>query len=128
MTILAENGKDTPPAMGESVPLRNLVIKFLAIPELEPNRYTKSGSGKFAPEEMEKGLLIGAEMKYGPGNPEGMMAPLKHSLADIAADLTFDTGTGEIVIKYNDLVLTMSEGGSEAVLEKNGEKETLTIP
>lgn len=75
MTILAENGKDTPPAMGESVPLRNLVIKFLAIPELEPNRYTKSGSGKFAPEEMEKGLLIGAEMKYGPGNPEGMMAP-----------------------------------------------------
>lgn len=128
LPILAQNQKETPPEIGDNVPLRDLVIKFLAIPELEPNRYTKSGTGKFAPEEMEKGLLIGAEMKYGPGNPDGMMAPLKYSLADIAAELTFDTDTGEIMIKYNDLVLKMNEGSSEAILEKNGIVEDLEIP
>lgn len=128
LPILAQNQKETPPEVGDHVPLRDLVIKFLAIPELEPNRYTKNGTGKFAPEEMEKGLLLGAEMKYGPGNPEGMMAPLKYSLADIAAELTFDTTTGEIIIKYNDLILRMNEGSNEAVLKKNGIVENLKIP
>lgn len=116
------------PDMGEKVPVEDLVIKFLALPEFEPTRYTKQNGGKFAPEEIEKGLLIGVDMKYGPGNPDGMMSPLKHSFADITADLQFDKETGDIVIKYNDLVLEMQEGGSEAVLTKNGEEESLTIP
>lgn len=116
------------PEMGETVPLDDLVIKFLAIPEYEPTRYTKSDGGKFAPEEMEKGLVIGAQMKYGEGNPEGMMAPLKHSLADITADLTFDTNTGNIVIKFNDLVLEMKTGSRNAYLTKNGKRKALKVP
>lgn len=116
------------PEMGDTVPVEDLVIKFLALPEFEPTRYTKQNGGKFAPEEIEKGLLIGVDMKYGPGNPDGMMAPLKHSFADITADLEFDTGTGEIVITYNDLVLEMEEGSQDAVLTKNGNQEQLTIP
>lgn len=63
------------PEMGDTVPVEDLVIKFLALPEFEPTRYTKQNGGKFAPEEIEKGLLIGVDMKYGPGNPDGMMAP-----------------------------------------------------
>lgn len=127
--VIPAVAKETaPPEMGATVPLEDLVIKFLAIPEYEPNRYTKSNGGKFAPEEMEKGLLIGAEMKYGEGNPEGMMAPLKHSFADITADLEFDTDTGKIVITFNDLTLEMRAGSHAAVLTKNGKKENLTIP
>ena len=45
------------------VQVTDLVIKFLGVPEYEPNRYTKSNGGKWAPEELEKGLLIKAEMK-----------------------------------------------------------------
>lgn len=116
------------PDIGDTVPVEDLVIKFLALPEFEPTRYTKQNGGKFAPEEIEKGLLIGVDMKYGPGNPEGMMAPLKHSFADITADLSFDKVTGEIVIKYNDLMLEMEEGSQDAVLTKNGDQEHLTIP
>lgn len=127
LPALAEK-RGNAPAMGEKVPVDDLVIKFLALPEFEPTRYTKQNGGKFAPEEIEKGLLIGVDMKYGPGNPDGMMSPLKHSLADITADLEFDKETGDIVIKYNDLVLEMQEGSGDAVLTKNGEEESLTIP
>lgn len=127
LPALAEK-RGNAPAMGEKVPVDDLVIKFLALPEFEPTRYTKQNGGKFAPEEIEKGLLIGVDMKYGPGNPDGMMSPLKHSLADITADLEFDKETGEIVIKYNDLTLEMQEGSCDAVLTKNGEEESLTIP
>lgn len=127
LPALAEK-RGNAPTMGEKVPVDDLVIKFLALPEFEPTRYTKQNGGKFAPEEIEKGLLIGVDMKYGPGNPDGMMSPLKHSLADITADLEFDKETGEIVIKYNDLTLEMQEGSRDAVLTKNGEEESLTIP
>lgn len=81
-------------AEGEEVKVSDLVIKFLAVPEYEPNRYTKSNGGKWAPEELEKGLLIKAEMKLGEGNPEGMMAPLKYSFMDITADVDADQTTG----------------------------------
>lgn len=35
-------------AANEEVELSDLVIKFLGVPEYEPNRYTKSGTGKWA--------------------------------------------------------------------------------
>ncbi len=125
--VFAEESNHAP-EIGEEVPLKDLVIKFLALPEYEPNRYTKKDGGKFGPEEMEKGLLIGAEMKLGAGNPDGMMAPLKHSFAEITADLTFDVDTGDINIDYNDLELSMHEGSRKALLIKNKETKELTIP
>ena len=111
----------------ETVALSDLVIKFLAVPEYEPNRYTKSNGGKWAPEELEKGLHIKADMLLGEGNPEGMMAPLKNSLADITAYLEADQATGNIKITYNGLVLTMKAGSTTATLDNGKEKKTLTI-
>lgn len=113
---------------GTEVELRDLTIKFLAIPEFEPTRYTKSNGGKFAPEEIEKGLLIGAEMKLGKGNPQGMMAPLKHSFADIAGEVAFDVDTGEIRIRFNGLTLEMEEGSDTAVLRSPQGSKSLEIP
>lgn len=109
------------------VEVSDLVIKFLGVPEYEPNRYTKSNGGKWAPEELEKGLEIKADMKLGEGNPEGMMAPLKHSLADIMATLDANQATGDIVITYNGLKLTMKAGSTKATLDNGKTTETLTI-
>ena len=109
------------------VQVTDLVIKFLGVPEYEPNRYTKSNGGKWAPEELEKGLLIKAEMKLGQDNPEGMMAPLKFSLADITAIETADPTTGIITIVYNGLTLTMEQGKNTATLNDGTTSKTLTM-
>ena len=114
-------------AAQEEVELSDLVIKFLGIPEYEPNRYTKSNGGKWAPEELEKGLLIKADMVLGEGNPEGMMAPLKHSFADITATVDDNQATGDIVITYNGLTLKMKAGSTEATLDNGKETKTLTM-
>lgn len=112
---------------GEQVEVSDLVIKFLAIGEYEPNRYTKSNGGKWAPEEIEKGLLIKSEMVLGEGNVEGMMAPMKHSLADITASVDANQATGDIVITYNGLTVKMKAGSTTAeVISANGTK-TLTM-
>lgn len=111
----------------EEVQLSDLVIKFLGVPEYEPNRYTKSSGGKWAPEELEKGLHIKAEMKLGEGNPEGMMAPLKHSLADITGEVDADQKTGNIKITYNGLTLTMKAGSNKATLNNGTTTKTLTM-
>ena len=55
-------------ADGEQVELGDLVLRFLAIGEYEPNRYTKKDGNKWGPEEIEKGLLIKADMVLGEGN------------------------------------------------------------
>ncbi len=114
-------------AEGEEVKVSDLVIKFLAVPEYEPNRYTKSNGGKWAPEELEKGLLIKAEMKLGEGNPEGMMAPLKYSFMDITADVAADQATGDITITYNGLTLKMKAGSTTATLNNGKTEKTLTM-
>jgi len=114
-------------ADAQAVQVSDLVIKFLGVPEYEPNRYTKSNGGKWAPEELEKGLLIGAEMKLGQDNPEGMMAPLKFSLADITAIETADPTTGIITIAYNGLTLTMEQGKNTATLNDGSTTKTLTM-
>ena len=114
-------------AANEEVEVSDLVIKFLGVPEYEPNRYTKSGTGKWAPEELEKGLHLKADMVLGEGNPEGMMAPMKHSLADITAYLTFDQKTGKIEIKYNGLTMNMEAGSTTATVNNGSTTETLTM-
>lgn len=114
-------------AEGDEVNLSDLVIKFLAVPEYEPNRYTKSNGGKWAPEELEKGLLIKAEMKLGEGNPEGMMAPLKYSFMDITGTVDADQATGDITITYNGLTLKMKAGSTTATLNNGKTEKTLTM-
>jgi len=114
-------------AENEEVKLSDLVIKFLAVPEYEPNRYTKSNGGKWAPEELEKGLLIKAEMKLGEGNPEGMMAPLKYSLMDITGTVDADQASGDITITYNGLTLKMKAGSTTATLNNGKTEKTLTM-
>lgn len=114
-------------AESEQVEVSDLVIKFLGVPEYEPNRYTKSNGGKWAPEELEKGLHIKAEMKLGEGNPEGMMAPLKHSFADITAAVDANQKTGEIKITYNGLTLKMNAGSTTATLNNGKTTKTLTM-
>lgn len=114
-------------AEGDSVAVSDLVIKFLGVPEYEPNRYTKSNGGKWAPEELEKGLLIKADMVLGEGNPEGMMAPLKYSLADITGNVDADQATGDIIITYNGLTLKMKAGSTGASLDNGKSVKTLTM-
>ena len=46
-------------------------------------------------------------MVLGEGNAEGMMAPMKCSLEDITGHVDADVSTGNIVITYNGLTLTM---------------------
>lgn len=111
----------------QNVEVKDLVIKFLGVPEYEPNRYTKKDGGKWAPEELEKGLKILASMKLGEGNPEGMMAPLKHSLADITAFETDDVAAGTIKIEYNGLILEMQQGKNTATLNDGTTTKTLTM-
>ena len=134
-TLVGFSGKLLPvtQAYGESstdvqvVQVSDLVIKFLGVPEYEPNRYTKSSGGKWAPEELEKGLLIKADMKLGEGNPEGMMAPLKHSFADITAIVNAVQATGKITITYNGLTLDMEQGSNTATLNDGTTTKTLTM-
>ena len=114
-------------ADNEQVELGDLVLRFLAIGEYEPNRYTKKNGGKWAPEEIEKGLLIKADMVLGEGNVEGMMAPMKYSLQDITGHVDADVNTGNIVITYNGLTLTMKAGSTTAELDNGKEKTTLTM-
>lgn len=114
-------------ADSETVAVKDLVIKFLGVPEYEPNRYTKSNGGKWAPEELEKGLLIKADMVLGEGNPEGMMAPLKYSLADITGTVAADQETGKITITYNGLTLEMQAGSASATLNNGKTTKTLTM-
>lgn len=114
-------------ADSQEVEVKDLVVKFLGVPEYEPNRYTKKDGGKWAPEELEKGLKIKASMKLGEGNPEGMMAPLKHSLLDITATETDDVSTGKITIVYNGLKLEMQQGKNTATLNNGTTTKTLTM-
>lgn len=113
-----------PPVDGEMVALDDLILRVLAFPEHEPNRYTKSGSGKFAPEELEKGLLIRPDMMLGEGNPDGMMAPVHDSFKDIFASVDEDPDNGSVTITFNGNVLTMYEGSDTAIYND----EELTIP
>ncbi len=82
----------------------------------------KKNGGKWAPEEIEKGLLIKADMVLGEGNVEGMMAPMKYSLQDITGHVDADVNTGNIVITYNGLTLTMKAGSTTAELDNGKEK------
>jgi len=115
------------PVDAQAVQVSDLVIKFLGVPEYEPNRYTKSNGGKWAPEELEKGLLIKAEMKLGEGNPDGMMAPLKCAFADITATVNAVQATGKIEITYNGLTLDMEQGKNSATLNDGKTTTTLTM-
>lgn len=114
-------------AEGDEVELGDLVLRFLAIGEYEPNRYTKKDGNKWGPEEIEKGLLIKSDMVLGEGNVEGMMAPMKCSLEDITGEVDADVSTGNIVITYNGLTLTMKAGSTTAQLDNGKEKKTLTM-
>lgn len=125
--LKAGNVENVYAADNEQVELGDLVLRFLAIGEYEPNRYTKKDGGKWAPEEIEKGLLIKADMVLGEGNVEGMMAPMKYSLQDITGHVDADVNTGNIVITYNGLTLTMKAGSTTAELDNGKEKTTLTM-
>lgn len=125
--IMNSNAETVYAADDEQVQLGDLVLRFLAIGEYEPNRYTKKDGGKWAPEEIEKGLLIKADMVLGEGNVEGMMAPMKYSLQDIAGHVDADVKTGNIVITYNGLTLTMKAGSTTAELDDGNNKTTLTM-
>lgn len=114
-------------ADGEQVELGDLVLRFLAIGEYEPNRYTKKDGNKWGPEEIEKGLLIKADMVLGEGNAEGMMAPMKCSLEDITGHVDADVSTGNIVITYNGLTLTMKAGSTTAELKNGTDTKTLNM-
>lgn len=117
--VMAEVSQLAVPAVGDTVEIDDLLLRVLAFPEHEPNRYTKSGTGKFAPEELEKGLLIKAEMALGEGNPNGMMAPVHDSFKDIFAVVEENPEEGTVTITFNDNVLEMTEGSSTAVYNGN---------
>jgi len=115
-------------ADAQAVQVSDLVIKFLGVPELEPNRYTKIGDGKkWAPEELEKGLQVLADMRLGAGNPEGMMAPLKFSIADITGVVDAVQSTGNITITFNGLTLQMEQGKNTATLNDGTSTKILTM-
>ena len=114
-------------AANEEVEVSDLVITFLGVPEYEPNRYTKRNGGKWAPEELEKGLHLKADMVLGEGNPEGMMAPLTHSFADITATVNADQKSGKIEIKFNGLTLNMEAGSTKATLNNGKTTKELTM-
>ena len=114
-------------AANEEVEVSDLVITFLGVPEYEPNRYTKRNGGKWAPEELEKGLHLKADMVLGEGNPEGMMAPLTHSFADITATVNADQKSGKIEIKLNGLTLNMEAGSTKATLNNGKTTKELTM-
>ena len=117
--VMAEVSRLSVPSVGDTVEIDDLLLRVLAFPEHEPNRYTKSGAGKFAPEELEKGLLIKADMALGEGNPNGMMAPVHDSFKDIYATVEEDPEEGTVTITFNGNVLKLYEGSSTAVYNGN---------
>lgn len=66
-------------------------------------------------------------MVLGEGNAEGMMAPMKCSLEDITGHVDADVSTGNIVITYNGLTLTMKAGSTTAELKNGTDTKTLNM-
>ena len=56
-----------------------------------------------------------------------MMAPMKCSLEDITGHVDADVSTGNIVITYNGLTLTMKAGSTTAELKNGTDTKTLNM-
>src|SRR3954464_7108016 len=88
----------------EMVDLKDLVVKWGGIVETEPNYSMKTNAGKFGPQELEYGLFLKPEMKFGYGNVNGMMAPLRDMIRALPGTFTWDGSLkpGKITINLNE--------------------------
>jgi PelA/Pel-15E family pectate lyase len=110
----------------EQVNLSEIIVKWGGIVETEPNYSIKANAGKFAPQELEYGLFLKPDMKYGYGNVNGMMAPLRDMIEALPGNFEWDgkIDSGTITINLNEDELIYTLGSTTAKL--NG--KDITIP
>lgn len=109
----------TPLFAAETISLKDLSVKTIAIIETEPNF---SINGAF--HELDYGYLLKPIMKDDKSSAETMMAPLRDIFEKLAATYSYNEKTGEVKMMLNEQTLTMKVSSTEASLE--GKK--LTAP